>query len=415
MTGRAVVPIANMQRRMPEAGRIRIGVKTKGTSKQGKEYESPKALNTFRFTSHDQEALAQVATTYGGTVKPWSDPKAAEGQFEVITEASEIRVVLPPDPLGGTPLYELWGGGGCERRCDGLTAQVVTRGADGAEMVDVPCICAAKEAMACSVITRLAVILPEVRFTGVWRLDSKSWNVAQELPGMVDVIQSLQDRGLTRGVLGLKHRRSVHAGETNRFIVPVLGVDETVEALAAGAARLGALPDAAPVAALGPGAEEGGGIAAQDPAATVAPVGVGNAPAGEADFDDGITDGVIIPTLDELQRRLALLPARAANTARKRARDCSFPQLDGITEISPDMAEGWDGLLQTLEAQPVNPEPITEGQLKKLSTVLQMRGHVGPLRHAFATDNVGREITSLKELTVQEGNLLIDLLEAAAS
>lgn len=57
---------------------------------------------------------------------------------------------------------------------------------------------------------------------------------------MVDLIESLQQRGLTRGLLALKHRKSVTAGETHRFIVPVLGVDESMEALASGAAQLGA-------------------------------------------------------------------------------------------------------------------------------------------------------------------------------
>lgn len=281
---RAIVPIANLARRIPEAGRIRIGVKAG---------RAMRALNTFRFTSHDEEALRQVAGIYGGAVKPWSDPKAAEGQFEVITEASEIRIVLPPDPLGGTPIYEMWGGGGCERRCDGLTAEVNVSGDDGTEKADVPCVCAAKGAMACNVVTRLAVILPEIRFGGVWRLDSKSWNVAQEMPGMVALIQSLQDRGLTRGVLALKHRRSVTAGETHRFIVPVLGVDETVEALAAGDARLGALPPtSAPMPAIEQRSSAGEGVG-NSPSSTEE---AGSIPAPDASpaVDDSIVDAEVV-------------------------------------------------------------------------------------------------------------------------
>lgn len=399
---RAIVPIANISRRLPEAGRIRIGVKS------GK---AMRALNTFRFTSHDHEALEQIAATYGGTVKPWSDPKAAEGQFEVITEASEIRIVLPPDPLGGTPVYELWGGGGCERRCDGLSAQVVTKGPDGAEMIDVPCICSAKGAMACDVKTRLTVILPEVRFGGVWRLESKSWNVAQEFPGMVDLIQSLQERNLTRGILALKHRRSVTAGETHKFIVPVLGVDETVEALAAGNARLGSLPNGnGAVAAIGTGSEGGGDDDVTDRATEeVASVEDGPASAGETSTEV-ITDAQVVPSLDDLRRRLALLPTPAANTARKRARDLGFAQIED-SDVSADDRDGWDVVLAQLEQKEVDPEPISEGQMRKLNTVLQMNGHVGPLRHDFATDNLGRQITSLKELSAKEANVLIDLLE----
>ena len=230
----AVVPIANMTRRIPEAGRIRTGMKTKTSG--GK--ERPTAIPEFRFTSHDTAALEAIASMYGGTVQPWSDPKAADGQWEVITEATEIRIVLPPDPLGGTPIYELWGGGGCERRCDGLTAQVLTQGPDGLEPTEVPCLCDAKGEMSCNVVTRLSVMLPEVNFAGVWRLDTKSWNAAQELPGMVDMIQSMQAQGLTYATLSLRHRRTTRGGQTRKFIIPVLGLPASIEQLAAGQARL---------------------------------------------------------------------------------------------------------------------------------------------------------------------------------
>ncbi len=231
---RSVVPISDLARRVPEAGRIRIGAK----SDRG----APKAIGEFRFTSHDRTAVEQIADLYGGKVVGWSDPKAADGQVEVCTEATEIRVVLPPDPLGGTPLYELWSGGGCERRCDGVTCTTHTSGPDGMEPVDVPCMCAAKGELACKVTTHLSVILPEVRFAGVWRLTTKSWNAATELPGMVDMIREAQGAGMQYATLSLKHRRSTSGGQTRKFLVPVLGVDATVEQLAAGATRLAALP-----------------------------------------------------------------------------------------------------------------------------------------------------------------------------
>lgn len=243
---RQVVPISDLSRRLPEAGRIRAGVKT------GK---AMKALSNFRFTSHDETALGQLAEMYGGDVVPWSEPKAAAGQFELITTSPEIRVVLPPDPLGGTPIYELWSGGGCERRCDGVTAQVLQQGQDGLENVDVPCLCSAKGEVSCNVITRLSVIIPEVKFAGVWRLDTKSWNAAQDLPGMVDMVQStMQTHGLSYALLGLQQKRSVQAGETRRFTVPVLSLPVSIETLAAGGSRLGELPSQS-LPELGTGAE----------------------------------------------------------------------------------------------------------------------------------------------------------------
>ncbi len=239
---RSVVPVAQLQRRVPEAGRIRIGEKRATSGGKSR----PAAIGEFRFTSHDRSAVEQIAAMYGGAVRDWSDPKAAAGQVEVVTDASEIRVVLPPDPLGGTPIYELWGGGGCERRCDGVTCTTYRQGEEGPEPVEVACPCDAGGALACNVVTRLSVILPEIRFAGVWRLDTKSWNAAQELPGMVDLIHQAQGHGLQYATLSLKHRRSTMAGQTRTFLVPVLGTDATVEQLAAGESALKSLPTATP-------------------------------------------------------------------------------------------------------------------------------------------------------------------------
>lgn len=343
---RSVVPIANIARRLPEAGRIRIGVKTE---------RAMKSIPEFRFTSHDREALNQIAEMYGGQVVPWSDPKAAAGQFEVITKAAEIRVLLPPDPLGNTPIYEQWGGGGCERRCDGLVAQVLQTGPDGLEPVDVACMCAASGEMVCDVKTRLTVILPEVRFAGVWRLDTKSWNAAQELPGMCDMIQSMQGRGLSYATLGIKARRSVVAGKTKTFNVPVLGIGASIEQLAAGAARLGALPSGSvpPVAALEPG------VTAIPPAIAPAPV-VDDVPA--------VVDAVIVEP-----------PASAPPAGRE-------PTI-------PD-------------------EPMSDAQSRAVHALLRKK-HLaaGPDRFPVLTTLLGREITSSKELSKADAAHVIDQLQ----
>lgn len=249
---RPVVPIRSLATRLPDAGRIRIGRKVRANN--GK--ERPDKLDRFRFTSTDKAAIDQVADIYGGIPQPWSDPKAAAGQHEVITDASEIRVALPPDPLGGTPIYEMWSGGGCARRCDGEWCEMLTQGRDGIDLQRVPCLCDAKGELACKLTTRLSVLLPEIRFVGVWRIDTHSWNAAHELPGMVEVIRSLQDRGIVRGILRVEHRIQQVAGETRRFAVPVLGLDASVEALAAGHASVGALGASGynrPVAEIGSG------------------------------------------------------------------------------------------------------------------------------------------------------------------
>lgn len=210
-----VTPIKEMGR-PPEQGRIRYGVKTQSAS--GKTI--PRAIQKFRFTSSDKTALDQIAEIYGGDVKPWEN-----GQFEVITKAEEIRIVLPPNPLGDGPVYELWKAGGCVRRCDGVTAYVPASSQDGAELLEVPCVCEKEQTLVCKPTTRLSVILPEVRFAGVWRLDCKGWYGTNELPAMVSTVQSLQGQGLSRAYLALEKRKK----GKSQFVVPVI--------------RLGATPD----------------------------------------------------------------------------------------------------------------------------------------------------------------------------
>lgn len=233
------VPLGGASRRLPPAGRLRTGVKTGS---------SMKAIETWRITSADETAIRQLAAIYGGTPRPWTDAPTA-GQWEVTTETTELNVVLPPDPLGGTPLYEQWSEAGCQRRCDSVTCQVPTTGPDGAELATVPCICNADGALACRPTTRLSVILPDIQFGGVWRYESKSEHIAREIPGMVEVIDTLQDRGLTRAVLALEHRRATRTKFP--FTIPVLRVPQSLDNFLAGASRvtsLGASPSETQVA-----------------------------------------------------------------------------------------------------------------------------------------------------------------------
>lgn len=343
---RPVVPIANLARRIPEAGRIRTGVKSG---------RAMKAIETFRFTSSDRTAIEQVAERYGGEPRAWKDAPTP-GQWEVITEASEIRVVLPPDPLGGTPIYELWSGGGCQRRCDGETCQVIVQGPDGAEPDEVPCMCSAKEEMACTPHTRLSVILPDVRFAGTWRYESaKSWNVAQEMPGMVELIQSLQARGLTRAVLAIEHRKSVAGGQTRRFTVPKLRVDETLDALAAGAAQVGSLPSAA---------------AGELPAPERPVEAPQELPGPAYDLDDEVVEAELVEEVDRTGRHDEDVPTAPL---------------------------------------------ATKAQMRMLHALLRGDGiETDEDRHAWATKALGRDITSMAQVTKAEASHLIDGFKAAA-
>ena len=329
--GRPVIPIRDIARRLPELGRIKDGVKVAGKGQ-------PKAIDTLRFTSQDPKALAQVAAELGGEVVAYKDPKSTD-THELITPVSECRVILPPDPLGGTPMYELYSGGGRERWCDGETCEQWRKGPDGPEPFEVECLCAKAGKLTCRPTVHLSVILSFTRLGGTWRWTTHSHNAAQELPAMVDAIQSLQAKGLTRGVLRVDSRTQTIAGVTRHFKVPVLGVDATADELAAGQATFGGLP-AAPTAIAPPAVAqiEAGGTptprdphGAADPPASVSPPPEPDIVDAEV-VDDPAPMGDDI--LDLLRHAIEAVPRMTEARAVKRARDIA--QGMGLQKLPTD-------------------------------------------------------------------------------
>ena len=226
-----IVPIARNYGRIPEQGRIRLGVKTE---------RAMKSLDTFRFTSPDPGAIEAIAALYGGDMRPWSDKRATpKEQWEVITTTNEIRIFLPQHSID--VWYEEWSGGGLLRRCDGIEAQVEVKTPDGTDIDIVPCHCAGLvengKQMMCRPYTRLSVILPEIRFGGTWRLESKGWNASKELPAMAQVIAQMQTIGIVEGKLSLEKRTKISGGQTRHFVVPRLSTDTSPLEIMSGAAR----------------------------------------------------------------------------------------------------------------------------------------------------------------------------------
>jgi hypothetical protein len=223
-----IVPIGDLGTRMAEQGRIRLGERTA---------KAMRALDVFRFTSADKAALDQLAALYGGVVQPWTDPKAnPQNQWQLKSEASDIRVFLPSGAL--SVWYEKWGGKGAERRCDGIDVEVPSRDPNEPYQT-VPCICSQRNLMECKPYTRLNVILPEVNFGGVWRLETKSWAAAHEMPAMEAVLQELQTRGILEARLILA-KQSIEGGR-RQFVVPKLVLGVSTQAILEGAARVGSL------------------------------------------------------------------------------------------------------------------------------------------------------------------------------
>lgn len=206
--------ILNLQQQLTEAGRIRLGVKVK--MENGR--ERPAKLDRFRFTSPRKALIEKIAELYGGKVEEWQPPKG-NGQWQVITNTTEVPVMVPPQDPAESQWFELWSKGGCQRRCDGQTEKI-SKGA---------CLCDPDpQERLCSMHTRLRVMLEDVPGLGVWRVDTGSYYAAVELPGIATILSQAQ--GIIPGRLILDQRtvtRTVNGEvKTMNFVVPVLDIAE---------------------------------------------------------------------------------------------------------------------------------------------------------------------------------------------
>ena len=213
--------LLGIQARFREVGRIRTGERV---TRGGKTY--PSRLQTFRFTSTDRPTLDATAAKYGGTVEQW------ERGWQVTTEADRIAVMLPPEGTveAYSLWYELWSGGGIQRRCNGTDA--VIGGEDG------QCQCDA-EARECSPTLRVSFLLPDLPGLGIWRLETKGYNAAAELPGTLNLMRSWAAKGAPlRAILRLETRQVIRDGKKVIFTVPVLDPVGTINDMLTTSARV---------------------------------------------------------------------------------------------------------------------------------------------------------------------------------
>lgn len=211
------MPILDLQQRTRELGRIRIGVTA--PTQSGK--TRPAKLDRFRFTSASRPLLEKVAALYGGTVADWTPANGGPAAYEVITDARRVPILVPPQPV--SQYYELWSGGGCQRRCDGVTELLSDRA----------CPCGPDpERRQCKPTTRLNVVLRDVPGVGVWRLESHGYYAAVELPGVAELLAKAG--GYVEAYLGLEERTAKRDGKTRRWMVPTIDIDIAPSALMAG-------------------------------------------------------------------------------------------------------------------------------------------------------------------------------------
>jgi hypothetical protein len=107
--------ILDLQRREMESGRIRFGNKVGNR---------PNRLDHPLLTSPDSGLLMMVEKDYYGSdsarVTPWP---GGEGQWQLEITA-DLNILIPVSPEPCSQYWERWSGGGCMRRCDGITDQI---------------------------------------------------------------------------------------------------------------------------------------------------------------------------------------------------------------------------------------------------------------------------------------------------
>ena len=216
------MPIVDLQRRIREIGRIRIGDTVEGVSQGGKKFSRPTKLTTFKLTSRDRQVIDAAAGLWGGTVEAW-DGKGHDDQWAVVTDTASLSVIVPPADMSFSQWYETWSGGGCVKRCDG----------NNDVLRDRPCDCN-PEARDCKIHTRLSVMLPELAGLGVWRIDTQGYYAAVEIGGAVEIAAAAQRGQMLPARLRLEQREVLRDGKRNKFAVPVLDVDVAPAALLGG-------------------------------------------------------------------------------------------------------------------------------------------------------------------------------------
>lgn len=367
-----------VQRRMMELGRIRLGEKgSKG---------EPRKLTTLRFTSASEALLQAIAVKHGGTVRPWVGAPD-EGYFEVTTESNQVDVILPPvfSDTDGAPtapysqFFELWSGGGCQRRCDGETELLSGK----------PCACAAKveaqgeDARECKVTTRVQLMIPDVPGIGVWRLESHGYNAAVELPGTLEVLLlAAAEHKFIPAVLRIEQRTKKVPGEgTRRFIVPVIELPGvTVRQLASGDVPLAINAPAAPVAgkpalpAAGPLPDDPSFDGEQSP-------GFGDRPA-----LPGGTEPATIETVQAQQEKLTRPQIRKLNTLVGKLRDAGTIKTEHLWAVlAKSRGVEWEPMIELLDGVDA------DGVL-----------HWSPLRDSLSKDEATALIDRLEKLEAPE-------------
>ena len=196
-------PMLDIQKRHAEVFRIRIGDKD--------ERGNPRKLtDSIRVTSPNAAVVDAFVAVFGGETKPW------DAQFEAYLPTTALPVmVLPGQSI--SQWWESYRGGVCERRCDGETETLSGK----------PCMCPAEitvrvnDRSACSPMTRINVVCPDVEVVGAGSLVTHGMVAAETLPQAVAIAEGALSRGL---MVPAVLRIVEHVGKAKRYTVPQLEI-----------------------------------------------------------------------------------------------------------------------------------------------------------------------------------------------
>lgn len=254
--------LIQVEPRLAEIGRIRLGSE-KLPNRPGQ------PLDNFRITveSKEKDFLEMAASLYalnpGGEpnpVLPWwpgGKPQNADPEnppyWQLYTTAPKLQIAIPPIRSTYSSCYELWKGGYCIRRCDGVNAtwyQPLLENVKGKQQkvykkMAGKCQCDLEDehpdpANTCKPTARLNILLVGLPASGVFRLETHSKTFMHEAPAMVSLAEAVfaHTGAPVRADLYIVARkmRNLAFGERN-IKIPIVRIHEalTMEVLNAAA------------------------------------------------------------------------------------------------------------------------------------------------------------------------------------
>src|SRR5690606_26333639 len=184
--------------------------------------------------------------------------------------------------------------------------------------------------------------------------------------------------------LALKPETSMRGGKRRNFIVPTLGLPQTIEQLAAGHARLGALPEGDQPERLALGAGSSEEVSGDDPPTSDAsPPASDAAPSSDVVADD--EDVVDAEIVEGPAGGGSASPVAAGPSAHQPGSDCS---LCGQPYGDDPIVKGHGGESRFVHRacrERANPSPMSDAQQRRLFAELRKRRITGPARHRWAS------------------------------